>query len=107
MAKREWGAKHTCMACGVKFYDLHRSPIKCPNCGTKVEVETTRSNRRRPPAQPEPPPPQTPPANDDDVGVSTVAEATDDDDDMIDDIADGDDGLVEGIDKREPTQAES
>ena len=38
MAKREWGAKHTCIGCGAKFYDLHRSPIKCPKCGTAVAV---------------------------------------------------------------------
>ena len=107
LAKREWGNKHTCMGCGAKFYDLHRRPIECPKCGTVVEVETARPNRRRPPAQPEPPPPQAPPANDDDVVAGTVNEATDDDDDMIDDIDHGDDGLVEGIDKREPTQAES
>ena len=91
MAKREWGNKHTCMGCGAKYYDLNRRPIKCPNCGTVVEVATARPNRRRPPAQPESPPPKAPPANDD----------------VIEDIDGGDDDLVEGIDKREPTQAES
>ena len=48
VAKREWGAKHTCMSCGGKFYDLHRNPITCPKCGTEAEVETARPNRRRP-----------------------------------------------------------
>ena len=106
MAKREWGNKHTCLGCGVKFYDLNRSPIECPKCGTIVEVETARPNRRRPPAQPEPLPPQAPPANDD-VVAGAVEETANDDDDVIDDIDASDDDLVEGIDKREPTQAES
>ena len=44
VAKREWGAKHTCMGCGVKFYDLHRNPVTCPKCGTEIVVETTRPN---------------------------------------------------------------
>ena len=58
MAKREWGAKHSCDDCGVKFYDLHRNPIACPGCGSVVKVETAvRPNRRRPSAQPERPPP--------------------------------------------------
>ena len=107
VAKREWGAKHTCTACGVKFYDLHRRPIKCPKCGIEIEVATVRPNRRRPPAQPEPPPLPAPPANDDEVAVGAVEEATDDDDDVIDDIDDGADDLVESIDKGEPAQAES
>ncbi len=100
MAKREWGAKHTCTGCGVKFYDLHRKPIKCPKCGIEIEVAIVRPNRRRPPAPP-------PPANDDQVVVGAVEEAADDGDDVIDDIDDGTDDLVEGIDKGEPAQAES
>ena len=103
MAKREWGAKHTCMGCGVKFYDLHRRPIKCPKCGTKIEVETARPNRRRPPAQPEPPQPASP-----DTVIEVAADDTDDDtDEVIDDIDDDDDdGLVDGIDDAKPTQPE-
>ena len=103
MAKREWGAKHTCMGCGVKFYDLHRRPITCPKCGTEIVVETTRPIRRRPPVQPEPPQP---------ASVETVIEAavddTDDDTDkVIDDIDDDDDdGLVDGIDDAKSTQPE-
>ena len=58
MAKREWGAKHSCADCGVKFYDLHRNPIACPGCGSVVRVETAvRPSRRRPSAQPKRPPP--------------------------------------------------
>ncbi len=106
MAKREWGAKHTCVSCGVKFYDLQRNPITCPKCGTEVEVATARPSRRRAPAQPEEAPPAAPEA--------TVAEAADeaaDDDDtdeLIDDIDtdDDDDDLVEDIDNAKTAQAE-
>ena len=103
MAKREWGAKHTCLNCGAKFYDLHRNPIACPKCGTEVEVEAARPIRRRPPAQPAP----APPANED-LAIATDAGESDNDsaDALVDDI-DDDDGLVEGIDKAEPAQAES
>ena len=106
MAKREWGAKHTCVSCGVKFYDLQREPAACPKCGTEVEVERARPSRRRAPAQPEEAPSAAPEA--------TVAEAVDeapDDDDtgaLIDDIdTDGDDdGLVKDIDSAKTAQPE-
>jgi uncharacterized protein (TIGR02300 family) len=29
------GTKRTCQACEVRFYDLARSPIVCPMCGTQ------------------------------------------------------------------------
>ena len=105
MAKREWGAKRTCMGCGVKFYDLHRNPITCPKCGNVIEVETARPSRRRPPAQPEPPPPA--PANAD-TGIEAAVDETDDDtDEIVDDIdADDDDALVDGIDDTQPIQPE-
>ena len=103
MAKREWGAKHTCLSCGVKFYDLHRNPIACPKCGTEVEVEAPRPNRRRPPAPPEP----APPANKETAIAADPDESDDDNsDDLIDDI-DDDDDLVEGIDDTKSAQPES
>ena len=105
VAKREWGAKHTCMGCGVKFYDLHRRPITCPKCGSVIEIASVPTNRRRASAIPEP----SPPANDDNIVASTVHEGSGDDDgEVIDDIGnDDDDGLVEDIRDGEPTQAES
>ena len=93
MAKREWGAKHTCADCGVKFYDLHRNPIACPKCGSVIEIETVRPNRRRPPAQPEP---VAHPGGDAEApteAAEEVEEAPADDDEMIDDdLGDDDDG---------------
>ena len=38
VAKPELGTKRMCPACGTKYYDLQRSPITCPNCGTIFEV---------------------------------------------------------------------
>jgi uncharacterized protein (TIGR02300 family) len=33
------GKKHICSNCGAKFYDLGKSPAKCPKCGTIAKVE--------------------------------------------------------------------
>jgi uncharacterized protein (TIGR02300 family) len=38
VAKPELGIKRSCGSCGAKFYDLARSPIVCPKCGTLYEV---------------------------------------------------------------------
>ena len=37
MAKPEWGLKRTCQVCGKKYYDLNKSPIICPYCGTEFD----------------------------------------------------------------------
>lgn len=47
MAKPELGVKRSCGSCGAKFYDLARSPILCPKCGTVYEVVApTRASRQ-------------------------------------------------------------
>ena len=33
MIDKSLGTKRLCPACHVKFYDLNRSPAKCPKCG--------------------------------------------------------------------------
>ena len=107
MAKREWGAKHTCMSCGAKFYDLHRNPITCPKCGAEVAVETARPNRRRPAAPPEPARPAKQEAI---IEAPAAAAAEGETDEMIDDIDDDHDdhdGLVEGMDDGKPLQPEA
>jgi uncharacterized protein (TIGR02300 family) len=38
VAKPELGTKRLCPHCGVKFYDLSKSPIVCPKCGSVVEI---------------------------------------------------------------------
>ena len=44
MAKPELGTKRLCASCSAKFYDLNKTPITCPKCGTLFEVApvTTR-----------------------------------------------------------------
>ena len=50
MAKPEWGAKHTCQHCGVKYYDLLRSPAICPQCKTAFNPDALLRSRRGKPA---------------------------------------------------------
>ena len=38
MTKVELGTKRLCPNCGARYYDLNRSPIICPRCGTQFEV---------------------------------------------------------------------
>ena len=52
MAKSEWGAKHLCESCGVKYYDMQRRPVTCPSCGEKATVVATRPRRGRNAAKP-------------------------------------------------------
>ena len=54
--KPEWGTKRQCPECATRFYDLQKSPITCPRCGTSFEPESLLKARRprverRPPAQ--------------------------------------------------------
>lgn len=51
MAKPEWGTKRRCLSCGAAFYDLAKSPIHCPKCGTEFNPEAIAKSRR--PAKPE------------------------------------------------------
>lgn len=39
MTKPEWGTKRECQSCGKRFYDLNRTPITCPQCGTVLELK--------------------------------------------------------------------
>jgi uncharacterized protein (TIGR02300 family) len=38
VAKPELGTKRLCPHCGAKFYDLSKTPIVCPKCGSVVEI---------------------------------------------------------------------
>ena len=46
MVKPEWGQKRTCSGCGLRFYDLIRDPITCPNCGVVVDPSAFSKTRR-------------------------------------------------------------
>ena len=39
MAEPERGTKRVCQSCPARFYDLGRSPIVCPSCGTVFDLE--------------------------------------------------------------------
>ena len=41
VAKPDLGTKQLCPSCGTKFFDLNRSPITCPKCGTIVSPAAT------------------------------------------------------------------
>ena len=57
--KPEWGTKRTCQSCGAPFYDMRRTPIVCPKCGTTFDPEVfTKVRRSRPqPVEEKRPPP--------------------------------------------------
>jgi uncharacterized protein (TIGR02300 family) len=42
--------KRQCMNCGAKFYDLMRSPIVCPKCGTTFQAAAPVAARAAAPA---------------------------------------------------------
>ena len=46
MAKPELGSKRVCVSCGARFYDLNKSPIKCPKCGREHDREDFVKVRR-------------------------------------------------------------
>lgn len=48
-SKPEWGTKRICPSCASRFYDMRKSPILCPKCGTKIDPEAaTKTKRGRP-----------------------------------------------------------
>ena len=46
MAKPEWGNKRRCLNCSAAFYDLGKSPILCPKCGTEHNPDALVKTRR-------------------------------------------------------------
>lgn len=80
MARAEWGMKRRCLSCGAAFYDLGKSPILCPKCGTEFNPEVLVKTRR--PAKPE----EVKPVKPAKVPVDAVIEADEEDADLGDDI---------------------
>ena len=48
MVKPELGTKRHCASCASNFYDLHKTPITCPKCGTIFEVVPPVTMRPQP-----------------------------------------------------------
>jgi uncharacterized protein (TIGR02300 family) len=51
VAKPELGTKRLCANCGVKFYDLSKTPITCPKCHTVMEITVAPTRPRPEPAR--------------------------------------------------------
>lgn len=89
MSKDRLGSKHICESCGIKFYDLNKSPIVCPKCDHAVQPEVVVA---KPPAakeEPEKPAPETDEVESEDedtVGLEDLLE-DESDDDLDDDLA--------------------
>ena len=56
VAKQNWGLKRTCQSCGARFYDLEKSPIHCPKCGTEFDPEAIMKTKRTKAVAPAPRP---------------------------------------------------
>jgi uncharacterized protein (TIGR02300 family) len=48
MTKPELGTKRLCANCSARYYDLNKTPITCPKCGTPFEVVPVLSVTTRP-----------------------------------------------------------
>ena len=46
MAHKNLGRKRRCASCGIKFYDLMKTPAVCPACGTEFDPEVLLKSRR-------------------------------------------------------------
>ena len=46
MTKPELGTKRLCANCSARYYDLNKTPIACPKCGTPFEVVATTTRTR-------------------------------------------------------------
>jgi uncharacterized protein (TIGR02300 family) len=112
-ARAARGSKHRCEACETPFYDLMRSPIVCPSCGSQftprvVEVKPsgTSKNRWRQDFAPRPKPVLeqvqandgvvADPASDEEMTAEDVTSSLDSDDDSIPEEVQ-DDGDVSGL----------
>lgn len=91
MSKPEWGVKRTCTSCSAKFYDMKRSPVVCPKCGTEIDIEAQfkprRQDRKKPVAKVVDP---LPVDETDVIGVDDDIDADSDDDidDFMEDASD-------------------
>ena len=89
LANPELGSKRVCQGCESRFYDLRRSPIVCPSCGTTFDPEAVlRSRRNRPSPAATPVVPKAAAVEVEVVDKDVVADVVDDDNAVVDDDAD-------------------
>lgn len=104
MTKAQWGLKRTCQSCGAKFYDMRRSPIVCPKCGTPFDPEAVLRARRSKIVGAKPVP-EDEAADEAEVALD-AEEKDDDEDEVIEDTSElgGDtedvDDVVDGTEER-------
>ena len=46
MAKAKLGTKRTCTSCGLRYYDLNKTPIICPSCNAEFDPEALLKTRK-------------------------------------------------------------
>ena len=52
MAKAKLGTKRSCTSCGLRYYDLNKTPITCPSCNAEFDPEALlKSRKSRQPAK--------------------------------------------------------
>ncbi|MEQ8707914.1 MAG: FYDLN acid domain-containing protein [Rhodospirillales bacterium] len=86
----ERGAKRICGSCGLKFYDLAKSPIICPKCGTEHDPLAALKLKRQTQSPSDAAKSRAKPK------LKKVVDV-DDDDDLIDDDDDDDDDDDESL----------
>ena len=102
MANPKWGTKRICQGCAAKFYDLQKSPIICPSCGSRFDPEALLKSRRpRAAAKPEPKvqKPKAAPVEEDAVESEDDDETSSIDDAeadaVVEEIGEDDDSVIE------------
>ena len=124
MAKPELGLKRICLGCGVRFYDLNKTPVSCPSCGKEFDpLASSRVSRSRQPetlknriqkgqekgSQKSGDRSSTEmDLDDDDVELEDIKmlDGDDEDDDVFEEDMDEDDELIGSIDKSSDKDAE-
>ena len=46
MAKAKLGTKRSCTSCGLRYYDLKKTPITCPSCNAEFDPESFLKTRK-------------------------------------------------------------
>ena len=103
MVKAELGTKRTCPSCAARFYDLLRSPIVCPKCGTSfVAAAILPSKGEYPGAAPAAPKPRVVEV---DEAVPADVELVSLEDAEEPDVADDETAGIEDVDLGEEAEA--
>ena len=45
MADKSWGQKRTCSCGKIRFYDLGKNKIECPECGEVIDISFLSNNK--------------------------------------------------------------